>query len=713
MKGGEWLLTLGALAIFITMLVPLNTFIVDMLLVFSFLSALIILFVSMQTPRPLGFSTFPSILLMITLFRLVLNVATTRLILLNGHTGSAAAGHMVESFGKFVVGGSYMVGIIIFAILVIINFVVITKGTGRIAEVAARFMLDAMPGKQMSIDADLNAGLISERAARQRRAAISREADFYGAMDGASKFVRGEAIAAIIMILLNIVGGLVIGIFQRGLTLTSAAQKYTLLTVGEGLVAQIPALVVSTAAGVIVTRAASSSNLGADIMKQIWMHPKALLAAAGLIALFGLMPGLPHVAPLMLATATGLLGLLALQAQKEAGAVLEEDFLDEPGVRRKEGLPEEKKEDEGAGTGAGAGKEGLSDEKQEAVVPLDLMEINVGYGLIPLVDETQGGELLKRITAIRTQLAEELGFIVPLIHIRDNLQVKPTEYLIMIHGTEVARGELLLSHQLAMNPTGADTGIPGIPTKEPCFGLDALWIAEADKDRAQVAGMTVVDLPSVIATHLTEIIRGHAHELVGRQETQALLDRFKKRAPKVVEELIPGLMTLGAVAKVLQNLLRERIPIRDLRTILETLADYAPMVKDVDQLTEYVRKGLQRTITRQYQASDRTLPVIGIDPATDQKMAASIQQTGQGALLGLDPQTTQMILVKIRQAVETMAAKGHLPVILCSPMVRAPLRRLIERFFPAVAVISSNEIVPQTQIQLIDTVKVSDADRVG
>jgi flagellar biosynthesis protein FlhA len=685
LRNGDIVLSLGVVGILMLMILPLPRVLLDLLLAFNLSLALIILFVSMYTLRPVEFSAFPSVLLLVTLFRLALNIATTRLILLHGNEGIDAAGQVIKTFGSFVVGGNYTVGLVVFSILIVINFVVITKGAGRIAEVAARFMLDAMPGKQMSIDADLNAGLIDEKEARRRRKAVSQEADFYGAMDGASKFVRGDAIAAIMIILVNIIGGLIIGVLQQGMSFMAAAQNYTLLTIGEGLIAQIPALIISTAAGIVVSRAAAESNLGAEVTRQILVHPRAIMGAASIIFLFGLMPGLPHLAFLTLAAGVGYLGYTAQKIQKETATAEEAKSTAQETAAP---VPE----------------------KQEWIVPLDLMELNVGYGLISLVDEAQGGELLKRITAIRKQLALELGFVVPPIHIRDNLQMKPNEYLILIKGVEVARGDLLPGHFLAMNPSGLNRGVTGIETKEPCFGLPALWITETEKERAQMTGYTVVDVPSVVATHLTEILRSHAHELLGRQEVQQLMERFGKEAPKLVEELIPNLLPLGAVVKVLCNLLRERVPIRDLRTILETLADTAPTIKDPDLLTESVRQALARTITRQHQASDRTLPVIGIDPLLDHRIASSIQQTGQGSILTLDPLLAQKIILRIRQAVEQVSMKGTPPVVLCSPMIRPHLRKLVERFIPNLVILSSSEVVSPVRIQSIETVKVTDAD---
>ncbi len=680
-KSGDAIMAFGVIGILLLMILPTPTVILDLLLAFSISSGLVILFVSLHTVKPVEFSSFPSILLISTLFRLALNIATTRSILINGNTGVGAAGKVIETFGNLMIGSNYAVGLVIFIILVVINFVVITKGAGRIAEVAARFMLDAMPGKQMSIDADLNAGLINEKVAKQRREEISMEADFYGAMDGASKFVRGDAIAGILIILVNIIGGFVIGVLQQGMAITTAAQNYTLLSIGDGLVGQIPALIISTASGIVVTRAASESNLGTDVTRQMLIHPSALMGAAAIIMIFGLIPGLPHLAFFALAGGIAFLGYSSKAAQKTAKA---QASAQKPEVQK-------------------------APNKDEWIVPLDLMELNVGYGLIPLVDEAQDGDLLKRITAIRRQLALELGFVVPPIHIRDNLQIKPNEYLIVVKGVEVSRGEVLPRHFLAMNPGGDEKlGVEGIPTKEPCFGLNALWITEKEKERAQLEGFTVVDVPSVIATHLTETIRSHSAELIGRQEVQHLIDQFGKSNPKVVEELIPNLLSLGSVVKVLGNLLKERVPVRDLRTILETLADVAPMTKDTGQLTEYCRQALARSITKQHEGVEGVLSVISIDPYLDQMIFQAIQATEQGISMTLDPLVTQKIMLKIRQASEEVAMNGHTPVIMCSPAIRFHLRKMAERFIPNLVVLSSNEIASTAKLKTVKIVRLSD-----
>ncbi|MBI3392156.1 MAG: flagellar biosynthesis protein FlhA [Nitrospirae bacterium] len=684
MRHTDVLLAVGVVGLLIVMIVPLPTFLLDLLLTLSITFSVVILLVSMYTLRPLEFSVFPTVLLLATLLRLSLNVASTRLILLHGNEGTAAAGKVIQAFGQFVVGGNYAVGIVVFAILSVINFVVITKGAGRIAEVAARFTLDAMPGKQMAIDADLNAGLVDEAEARRRRSVISREADFYGAMDGASKFVRGDAVAGIIIALVNIVGGLFVGVIQQGLDVKTAAQTYTILTIGDGLVAQIPALVVSTAAGMIVTRAASEANLGQEMAGQLFVHPKALGSAAGILAFFGVIPGLPHIAFLTMAAlaGAGAFGLIAMRRREEAREAEEE-------ARRAVPAP--------------------APEKADTVAPLDPIELEVGYGLIPLVDAEQNGDLLDRIRAIRRQLAVELGMVVPSLHIRDNLQLKPAQYSLLIRGNEVGGGEVVAHHYLAMDPGTASGPIEGIPTKDPAFGLPAHWVPEADKERAQFMGYTVVDPSTVVATHLTELLKSHAHELLGRQEAQKLLDGLAKTHPKVVEDVVPALLPLGVVVRVMQNLLRERVPVRDLATILETLADFASITKDSDTLTEYVRQALYRTITRQYTGSDGSLPLLTLDPRIEERIAQAVQGTHPGSYLTLDPGFFQRLMGAIRPAVESVVQRGYTPILLCSPVIRSAMKRLTERFLPNLVILSHNEIANHVRIQSIGTVRWSDA----
>ncbi len=689
LKNGDLVLSVSVVGILMVMLLPLPRFVLDLLLTLSITLSVVILLVSMHVRRPLEFSSFPSILLVGTLLRFALNIAATRLILLHGNEGAAAAGDVILAFGNFVMGGNYTVGIVVFSILVIVNFVVITKGAGRIAEVAARFTLDAMPGKQMSIDADLNAGMIDEGEARRRRKEIADEADFYGAMDGASKFVRGDAIAAVIIILVNIIGGLTIGVLQQGLSIVQAAQNYTILTVGEGLVAQVPALLMSTASGLIMTRAASESNLGEQMARQVLMNPKTITTAAVLLGALGLVPGLPHAAFLFLAA---LLGGLSYKLRKEKAAEALTEAMEPIAL-------------EGAAA-AGAAKPGES----EAPAPVDLMELQVGYGLIGLVDAERGGELLERIKAIRKQIAQDLGFMAPPIHIRDNLQLRPNGYTILIKGAEVVRGEVMTGHVLAIDPGTAEKGLEGIATKEPCFGLPALWVPDSKREQAQLMGYTVVDLASVITTHLTELIRGHAHELLGRQETQALLDSMAKIAPKVVEELIPQTITLGGLVRVLGNLLRERVPIRDMRTILETVADYASTTKDIDILTEHVRQALARTITHQHLGGDGSLSVISLDPTLDRQLSEAIQTHGQGSYLSIAPSLAQRVQAAIKQAAERAIGRGVQPVLLCSPPLRPYLRRLIERGLSSLPVLSLNEVEGQVRLQSLEMVKVTDAN---
>ncbi len=675
-KHPDVMMSAGVVGILMIMLLPLPRFVLDVLLSFNITLSIIILLVGMQVRKPLEFSVFPSVLLMITLLRLSLNIASTRLILLHGNEGAAAAGEVIRAFGSFVVGGNYTVGLVVFTILVIINFVVVTKGAGRVAEVAARFTLDAMPGKQMSIDADLNAGLINESEARRRRKQIAEEADFYGAMDGASKFVRGDAVAAVIIILVNIVGGLAIGVLQQGLSLSVAAQTYTLLTVGEGLVAQVPALIVSTAAGIVVTRAASEADLGVEITRQVLIAPKAVGTAAGLVLALGLVPGLPHLA--FLSFGGGVAWLAYRLFQQERGG----DAMSAPSVTPVK-----------------------TEEATPHVAPLDVMEVQVGYGLISLVEGAVGTTLLDRIKALRRQFAESMGIIIPPIHIRDNLQLRSNEYAILLKGVEIAKADVLPGHVLAIDPGTAQKGIvQGIATKEPVFGLPALWVQDQAREQAQIAGFTVVDATSAIATHLSEIIKRHAHELLGRQEVQALLDEVAKGHPKLVEELVPSTVSLGTIVRVLANLLREGVPIRDLRTILEAVADQASVTKDPDTLSDAARQALARTITKQYLGPDGALPVISLDPRLERLL---VEQGASGAGSGglIDPSLGQQLLVSLRQAADRVVSRGHQPIILCSPAVRRPLRRLTERTLQSVPVIGLNEIDAGARLYALETVR--------
>ena len=683
-KNSDVLLAAAVVGILVFMVIPLPPMFLDVLLSLNITFSLIVVLVATYILRPLELSAFPSIILLATLFRLSLNIASTRIILLHGNEGPMAAGKVIKAFGTFVVGGNYVVGAIVFLILVIINFVVITKGAGRIAEVAARFTLDAMPGKQMSIDADLNAGLITEQEARDRRTTISQEADFYGAMDGASKFVRGDAIAGVIITLVNIMGGLAIGVFQKSMTFSHAAQNYTLMTVGDGLVSQIPALVVSTAAGIVVSRAGSEAHLGKEITSQILMQPRAIGIAAAALFGFGLVPGLPAVPFMFLSAVTAILAYTVVQSRKA-------------GIKE-----EEAKEMSKAKTRA--------PERLAPLSPVDTLSLEVGYGLIPLVDVEQDGELLDRIKAIRRQIAQEVGIMLPPVHIQDNMQLKPGQYAILLRGNEVAKGELMLNHHLAMNPGTAEEKIEGIPTKEPTYGLPAFWIKEEAKEKAMAKGYTVVDLSTVLTTHLSDVISRHGHELLGRQEVQQLLDNLKDSHPKVVEELVPNLLSLGGVVKVLQNLLREQIPVRDLLTVLETLADWAPVTRDVDMLTEYVRQGLARTITKLYQTPEGNITTITLDHTVEEAITASIQHSEQGSYLAMEPNVAQRIIKTLAHQLEKFSSVNYQPVVICSAQIRSHFKKLIDRFIPNLAVLSYNEILNNINIQSLGTVELSDAN---
>ncbi len=665
-------MTLGVLVVLGVMLIPLPTFILDIFLTFSITFAMIILMVSMYASNPLHFSVFPSLLLVITLFRLALNIASTRIILLHGAEGELAAGRVINTFGQFVVGGSYVVGLVVFIIFVVINFVVITKGSTRIGEVTARFTLDAMPGKQMAIDADLNAGMISEQDARERRQQIADEAQFYGAMDGATKFVRGDAIAGIIITLVNIVGGIIIGVLQNDMAFGDALTTYTTLTIGDGLVSQIPALVISSAAGIIVTQAAAENPIGQQLADQLTFHPMAIISAAFIVFFFGLVPGMPHIPFLLISTALGVFGWHNLRTEPE-----------------KEVAEEAPKEEEVS---------------PEALLPMDILEFEVGYGLIPLVDTSQGGDLLSRIKGMRKQLAAELGVIVPPIHVRDNLELKPNDYRLLLKGSEIAKGEAMVDRLMVLNPENLKMDIPGIPVKEPAFGLPALWIKKADSERAQMAGLTVVDPATVIATHLSESIKSNAHDLLGRQELQVILDTVSRTHPKVIEELVPGILPPGVVLRVLKNLLKERVSIKNILTILETLADYGTLTKDSDILTEYVRQGLTRIICNPY-VENNTISVLALDPHVDALISKSVQQTEHGSYLALDPDNTQKVLLSINKEVMNLSKQGLVPILLTSPVSRGHIKRLSERYMPDLIVLSHNEIPPDVTIKNIGVVR--------
>jgi len=672
---GDYGIAIATVGVITAMMIPLPSQIIDILLTINITMAMVILLVSMFIKKPLDFSVFPSLLLFTTIFRLSLNVATTRKILLEAYAGS-----VIESFGNFVVGGNYIVGAVIFLILVAIQFMVITKGSTRIAEVAARFTLDALPGKQMSIDADLNAGLITEDEAREKREEIRREADFYGAMDGAAKFVRGDVSAGLVITLINVLGGLGIGVLQRGMEFTQALQTYTLLTIGDGLVAQIPSMIIATASGVIVTRAgASNDSLGSDLIGQILIQPKAIGIASVVIGLSAFVPGLPTIPFLMVAAISGGLSLTINSIMEKEEQKVIQKKKEEQKIRK--------------------GPEPVAD-----LLQVDPMELEIGYAVIPIVDPEQGGDLLDRISSMRKRFAIELGLVVPPIRIRDNMQLSPEKYVIKIKGDEIAEGIIFVDQLLAMNSGSATEELPGTKTIEPAFGLPAYWIHKSEKERAEQLGYTVVDASTVLATHLSEVIRRHAHELLNRQDVKEMLDKFKEKYPAIVEELVPAKMSIGEIQRVLQNLLRENISIRNLVTILETLGDYSQNIKDPDILTEYVRSSLKVTISKRLAGDTNTIYAVTIAPNLEQMILQSVQKTEHGTNLVIEPNIAQAIFQKIANIFNEQISKGISPVILCSPLIRMYFKRLIEKKFPDIDVVSFNEIIPEVTIENVGVI---------
>jgi flagellar biosynthesis protein FlhA len=665
------------LAILASMVLPIPPAMLDILLTTSITFSLVILMVTVYINHPLELSSFPSLLLMATLLRLSLNVATTRRILLHGHEGTDAAGKVIKAFGEFVVGGNYVIGIVVFLILVVINYVVITRGTERISEVAARFTLDAMPGKQMSVDADLNAGLIDEKEAQRRRELIAREADFYGAMDGASKFIRGDAIAGIIITLINILGGLAIGVFQHGMAISDAAKTFTLLTVGDGLVSQIPSLITSTAAGLMVTRAAAETDLGHEIFKQLTGYYKPLMMASLTLIIMGIVPGMPTLPFAVLAVLVAGSAYLIYQFEREKE-------MEEAEKKAKEIIQEAKKEEK----------------PEELVVQPEPVALEIGYSLIPLVDENQSGEVVKKIKNMRKQIAKELGIIVPLVHLKDNLELKPEEYRILIKGVEVARGKVLTGRYLAIDTGGTRGKIEGIPTKEPAFGLTAYWVDENLKDRAKLLGYTVVDVPTVIVTHLSEVIKKHAHEIVGRAEVKQLVDALAKKY-RIVRDLVPEVVPLGVLTKVVQNLLKEGIPVKDLMTIIETVADHIEKTKEPSILTEFVRQSLSRLITSLY-SKDGVLVAVSLSSRAEEYLSQKVKE-GEG-FPPVDPVFVQNLIKDVSDSVEKFIIKHKTPVIITSPAVRRFVRQIIEPYLPNVAVISYAEVEPSVKLEIIGTV---------
>jgi flagellar biosynthesis protein FlhA len=673
--GDVWLV-IGLLGTVLLLILPVPAFLLDTLLAVSIALSLLTMLVILYLREPSDFTGFPALLLFITLYRLALNVAATRLILLDGY-----AGHIIEAFGNFVVRGNYVVGLVVFLILVLINFIVITKGAGRIAEVAARFTLDALPGKQMAIDAELNAGLIKEDDARARRRQLEQESDFYGAMDGASKFVRGDAIAAILITLINILGGFAVGIMQKSMTVTESLQRYTLLSIGEGLVSQIPALITSTAAGILVTRAGSRENLGRDLSRQLLFYPRAVWALSCMMAFLAFVPGLPMIPFLTMAAATGAL----------ASALKKHGITPAAAIATVEAGDSAKPSAAPARTGPA--------EKLEALLAVDALQIELGYGLVGLADAGKGGDLLERVTGLRRGFASEMGVLIPPIRLRDNLQLGANEYRFLIRGEVAARGELMPGHWLAMNATGSKTRLKGAPTVEPVFQLPATWITDVERKTAEVAGYTVVDAASVLVTHLSETVKRNAHAILSRQDVQVLLDNLKQAHPTVVNELIPAQLNVGQVQRILQNLLAEGVSIRNLAGILERVSDYTSVTKNPDELTEYARRALGPQIARNYQTETGALRAITLDPKLEQEIARGVRQSPTEISLVLDPKITRHVMEWLSKLVQQMIAAGQQPVLLCAPQIRLGIRRFFESTFADLAVLSYAELPPRVEVQ--------------
>ncbi|MEG6023997.1 flagellar biosynthesis protein FlhA [Enterobacter hormaechei] len=676
-KETQWQVLAGPvliMTILAMMILPLPTFVLDLLFTFNIVLAIMILLVAMFTQNTLEFSAFPTVLLFSTLLRLALNVASTRVILMHGHNGADAAGQVIEAFGHFLVGGNFAIGIVVFIILIIINFMVTTKGAGRIAEVGARFTLDGMPGKQMAIDADLNAGLIGEEEAKRRRKEVTQEADFYGSMDGASKFVRGDAIAGLLIMAINIIGGLIIGVMQHDMTLSAAGEAYTLLTIGDGLVAQIPGLVISTAAGVVVTRVVNEQDVGEQMVGQLFTSPRVLALSAAVIGLLGLIPGMPNLVFLLFTSS--LLGIAWW-------------------LRGQEGKAKKTGAAPSAPTRAEADVAQVNEATWSDVQMEDVLGLEVGYRLIPMVDHEQQGQLLTRVRGIRKKFAQQMGFLPPAVHIRDNLDLPPTHYRILLKGVTIGKGEVQPDRWMAIDPGCAEGEVPGTPCKEPTFGLPALWIDEVHRELAQTLGYTVVDPCSVVATHLNHLISTHTDELFGRQEAQQLLDQLTKQSPKLIEDLIPGVISLTTLHKVLQNLLSERVPIRDMRTIIDTLAEYATPQSDADELTARVRARLSRAITQQWFPGDDDIQIIGLDMSLEQLL---VQATQSGS--AIEPGIAENLMKQTEQALQHQEALGAPPVLLVNPALRLMLSRYLRRIFPQLAVLSSQEINTQRNVRM-------------
>ena len=676
-KNGDILLIAGLFVTILVMILPIHPFLLDGFLATSIALSLLILLSILYVKEPADFTGFPTLLLFVTLFRLSLNIASTRLILLDGY-----AGHIIETFGNFVVRGNYVVGLVIFLILVLINFIVITKGAGRIAEVAARFTLDAMPGKQMAIDAELNAGMINETEARLRRRKIEQEADFYGAIDGASKFVRGDAIAAILITLINVLGGFAIGILQKGMSVNEALQRFTLLSIGDGLVSQIPALITSTAAGILVTRAAAKEELGNELTKQLLSYPRVMTILTAMLVVFALVPGLPMFPFMFLAGCTGFLAYnltgqeRSLKGKTAAGA-------DAPA----------------AGSGKGAANGAANSDKLESLLSLDALQIELGYGLINLADARKGGDLLERVTGVRKTFAQEMGMIIPPIRLRDNLQLEANQYRFLLKGNPIVQGELVPGHWLAMNASNSKVVLKGLPTVEPVFKLPATWINEAERKNAEISGYTVVDAPSVLVTHLSETVKRNCHEILSRQDVQNLLDNLKQTNPTVITELIPGQLNVGQVQRILQNLLAEGISIRNLAGILEKVSDYTSVTKNPDELSEHARRALGAQIIKPYQSEKGALQAITLDPRLEQQMAQGLRQTPSEITLMMEPKLARHVVDTLSPRVQQLLNAGQPPVVMCSPPIRLPFRRFFETTFAELTVLSYAEVPPRVEIQ--------------
>ena len=673
-SNGDVLLIAGLFGTVLLMILPIRPFLLDGFLAISIALSLLIMLAILYVKQPAEFTGFPTLLLFITLYRLSLNIASTRLILLDGY-----AGHIIEAFGNFVVRGNYVVGLVIFLILVLINFIVITKGAGRIAEVAARFTLDAMPGKQMAIDAELNAGIINETEARSRRRKVEQEADFYGAMDGASKFVRGDAIAAILITLINVLGGFAIGIMQKGMTVSESLQRFTLLSIGDGLVSQIPALITSTAAGILVTRAAAKEELGNELAKQLLAYPRVLLILTIMLVVFALVPGLPAVPFLSLAAITGFLAYNL----KGQGPVLKTTIAEAAG--------DSSTQSNNAKTGAG--------EKLESLLNVDSLQIELGYGLVSLADTRRGGDLLERVTGVRKTFAQEMGVLIPPIRLRDNLQLEANQYRFLLKGNPIAQGELMPGHWLAMNASNSKTVLKGMPTVEPVFKLPATWVTDSERKHAEISGYTVVDAASVLVTHLSETVKRNCHEILSRQDVQNLLDNLKQTHPTVVTELIPAQLNVGQVQRVLQNLLAEGISIRNLAGILEKVSDYAGVTKNPDELSEYARRALGAQIVKPYQAETGKLQAITLDPRLEQQIAQGVRQSPNEISLTMEPKLARHVVDILSQKIQHLISAGQQPIIMCAPQIRLAFRRFFETTFADLTVLSYAEVPSRVEIQ--------------